>query len=374
MKVIQAKYILNRRWLSHQGFILPSVLILLFISCSTGTYTGDQIPDIPENGVHQNLSDFGLFKGDLKELEPVEPLLPYDLNTQLFSDYSQKFRLVYVPGNQKIIYRNGENLQFPVGSVLVKNFFYYHDLLDKNKGRRIIETRLLIHREDGWIGETYIWNDEQTDAFRHRTGSTTEVSWLDKKGEQQIINYVIPSVNDCSTCHSHNQKIKPLGPTVSNLNKQYEYQSGEENQLFRWMETEILGGGIDFSSILRLPSWDDPSAGTAERRARAYLDVNCSSCHNAAGSAANTALFLEFDQDDPFHLGVCKIPVSAGPGSGGLKYDVVPGNPEESILLHRMESVKPEERMPELGRTVVHEEGVELIRQWIEELDLPGCE
>jgi uncharacterized repeat protein (TIGR03806 family) len=373
MKVLPAKYQLNRRWLPHLGFILPSVLILFFVSCINGTDTGVINPDIPENGVHQKLSDFRLFKGDLKELEPVEPLLPYDLNTQLFSDYSHKFRLVYVPGNQQITFRDEENLQFPVGSVLVKNFFYYHDLQDKNKGRRIIETRLLIHREEGWVGETYIWNDEQTDAFRHRTGSTKEVSWLDNKGEQQIINYVIPSVNDCRTCHSNNQKIEPLGPTVSNLNKQYDYQNGEENQLFKWMETDILAGGIDFSVISKFPDWNDPSAGTAERRARAYLDMNCASCHHAAGSASNTALFLEFDQDDPFHLGVCKIPVSAGTGSGGLKYNVVPGSPDESILLHRMKSVKPEVRMPELGRTVVHKEGVELIRQWIEELDLPGC-
>jgi hypothetical protein len=46
-------------------------------------------------------------------------------------------------------------------------------------------------------------------------------------------------------------------------------------------------------------------------------------------------------------------------------YDVVAGHPEQSILVHRMESTEPKILMPELGRSLVHKEGLELIREWI---------
>ncbi len=75
-------------------------------------------------------------------------------------------------------------------------------------------------------------------------------------------------------------------------------------------------------------------------------------------------------QTDPMRMGLCKVPVSAGQGSGDLLFDVVQGKPEESILVHRMESTTPKIMMPELGRTIVHKEAVALIRDWI--ASLPG--
>jgi len=60
--------------------------------------------------------------------------------------------------------------------------------------------------------------------------------------------------------------------------------------------------------------------------------------------------------------------VAAGKGSGGFAYDIDPGNPDESILLHRMKINDPGTRMPELGRNLVHAEGVVLIDNWIKEI------
>jgi len=51
-------------------------------------------------------------------------------------------------------------------------------------------------------------------------------------------------------------------------------------------------------------------------------------------------------------------------------FDIVPGTPDESILLHRMLSTEADVAMPELGRALVHIEGVSLIRDWI--AALPG--
>jgi hypothetical protein len=70
--------------------------------------------------------------------------------------------------------------------------------------------------------------------------------------------------------------------------------------------------------------------------------------------------------------GICKTPVAAGAGSGGLQYDIVPGNAAESIFDYRMDSNQPDVRMPEIGRTLIHTEGVALVREWINSL-AGGC-
>jgi hypothetical protein len=97
----------------------------------------------------------------------------------------------------------------------------------------------------------------------------------------------------------------------------------------------------------------------------AYLDINCSHCHQAIGPASTSGLFLEFDQKEPMKLGIMKTPVAAGNGAGAFDYDIVPGKADESILTFRMNSTEVGIAMPELGRTTIHQEGVELIREWI---------
>jgi hypothetical protein len=109
--------------------------------------------------------------------------------------------------------------------------------------------------------------------------------------------------------------------------------------------------------------------GTTQRsrstRARAYLDVNCSHCHSPTGPANTTALDLRSANADLRRLGECKPPVAAGRGTGDRLFDIVPGKPDESILLYRMTSSEPGVMMPEMGRNTTHQEGVELIRAWI---------
>jgi hypothetical protein len=67
--------------------------------------------------------------------------------------------------------------------------------------------------------------------------------------------------------------------------------------------------------------------------------------------------------------GRCKASIAAGAGTGGRPYDIVPGAPEKSIFVYRMETTKPGHMMPELGRSVSHEEGVALISAWIAEME-----
>ena len=119
--------------------------------------------------------------------------------------------------------------------------------------------------------------------------------------------------------------------------------------------------------------WGDTSA-SLDDRARGYLDINCASCHSSAAGAANTSgLFLEYWRAFGREVGECKPPVAAGDGSGGLKYAIVPGNADASILHFRMNSDEPEIRMPESGRSVIHTEGVQLIADWIDAMEPEPC-
>jgi hypothetical protein len=107
-----------------------------------------------------------------------------------------------------------------------------------------------------------------------------------------------------------------------------------------------------------------------ERRARSYLDVNCGHCHNPHGAADTSGLFLYAGETSARRLGVCKPPIAAGRGTGGRHVSVMPGKPGESILIYRVGDTDPGIMMPELGRATVHEEGLALLRRWVE--SLPG--
>ena len=359
------------------GSMFIVLSILFFISCSTKVEQGCDpgIPCIPEyRSPHERLSDYALFRGELNQLHPIDRLLPYDLNTALFSDYAQKQRFIYVPVEVSIAFTNSHRLEFPTGTVLVKNFYYNDDDRNSSSGRTLIETRLLIRYDDGWKPNTYVWNSDQTDAFLKRTGEVKPLTWTDSEGKTRHLEYKIPSVNDCGTCHRTNGEIMVLGPNVRNLNRSMDYSTGHEHQLLKWKREGFFGEDFSIDALAKLPVWDDEGCSSLNQRARAYLDVNCSSCHHEAGSARNSGLYLDYDQEDPYRLGVCKVPVAAGSGTAGLKYDVVPGKPHESLLLHRMKSTVPGVRMPEIGRTLVHEEAIRLIDEWIESMDLPTCE
>lgn len=317
----------------------------------------------------QKLSEYNFFKGNLKDLLPRERVLPYDLITPLFSDYAAKERFIWVPVGQKATYNDSSVFDFPDGTALVKNFYYPDDFRDEKKGRRIIETRLLIKRKEGWDALPYIWNDEQTEAYLEIAGGKKHISWIDKSGDKIELDYSIPNKNQCKGCHAGEGKFLPIGPKARYLNHSFIYSDGGQNQLEKWSEAGILQAFSSPEKSPRIAKWDDPRSGTPEQRALAYLEVNCAHCHSRSGPAATSGLFLTTTEKNSSHLGICKSPVAAGKGTGGLQYDIVPGKPEASILLYRMISLDPGVMMPETGRSLVHKEGVELVRQWIASLE-----
>ena len=347
---------------------LPLCLSVLFVfwSCQSA-----EVPSTTGLTFHQKLSEFGFFEGNIAELSPAASVIPYDLNSTLFTDYAQKARFIQLPEGMKMEYIGEDLPKFPLGTILIKNFFYNHDERAPEKGRRIIETRLLVKQEKEWKVATYIWNDDQTEAFYEVLGGTKKVSWIDSKGNTQKILYTIPDNNDCKSCHKNEGVVTPIGPKIRNLNRNAAETS--ENQLAMFASQGHLEGlPEDINEVPKLAAWEDESF-SIEDRARAYLEINCGHCHSPNGPANNTALNLNIEETDPHHLGYCKGPVSAAQGSGDLRFDIVPGNAEKSIVHFRMNSAETGVAMPEIGKSLVHTEGVELIAAWINAMENQGC-
>jgi uncharacterized repeat protein (TIGR03806 family) len=311
------------------------------------------------------LSDYALFIGDPVHQQPADGVIPYDLNTPLFSDYAQKLRFVKLPKGTHADYRPDTVLDFPVGTVIAKTFAYPNDARDPAKGRRLIETRILKRDADGWVGLPYIWNPSQTDAELDVAGDTRDITWTHTDGQVRKINYMIPNANQCKGCHKSNETITPIGPRARQLNGDFAYASGTENQLAYWSRNGLLANAPSPAEAPRLARWNDSASGTLDSRARAWLEINCAHCHNPGGAARNSGLDLLSTQQNPTAFGVHKTPVAAGLGSGGLDFDIVPGKPDKSILAYRIASTHPGIMMPELGKRLVHDEGVALIREWI---------
>lgn len=319
-------------------------------------------PDAPPARL---ISAYNLFKDPAHQI-PNDGVLPYDLNTPLFSDYATKHRFVWMPKGASATYRETEVLEFPVGAVLVKTFGFLKDIRDPSLGERIIETRLLIRKPDGWIGYAYIWNEDATEARLAVAGGRADVSWIHYDGqERREEGYIIPNMNECKQCHQENEAILPIGPKARHLNRDFDYGDGIENQLVRWQTAGFLTGAPSPESAPRVPDAEAPESGTLDRRARAYLDINCAHCHNPKGPAQMSGLDLSYTQDDAGKYGVFKAPVAAGRGSGGYRFGIEPGHPERSILMHRVESTEPGVMMPPLPRRVTHDEGIALLEEWI---------
>lgn len=306
----------------------------------------------------ENLSDYGFFKGTLKEQIPSDGVVLYTLNSPLFSDYASKLRFVKLPKGQSVSYNPDSVLQFPVGTAIVKTFYYPIDERNPKKGRRLMETRVLLHEAKGWVALPYIWNKEQTDAVLEVAGGSDQVSWIDGAGKKQSFEYQVPNMNQCKGCHERSGEMTPIGPSVRQLN--------DGHQLQNW-ETAGLLRGLPKDHIPALVNYSDASA-SLDDRVKAYLDINCAHCHNPTGPARSSGLYLTWNSKDRTAYGFLKPPVAAGRGSGNLSYDIVPGKPEQSILHYRMASRDPGVMMPELGRQLTHHEGVELVRSWIASL------
>ncbi len=378
-------------------------------------YTLEATPkDLPPSAFPRTLSESGLFRS-VKEHVMEPALIPYSVNSPLWSDGAYKERWIALPGaDSHIDFNTWRGWNFPDKTVFVKSF-----ALEMEEGnpasRRWIETRFLTNQQGEWFGYSYQWNDEQTDGvlvdgkgLDHDFSIRVKPS-ADNPGGIRKQQWHYPSRTECMVCHSRAANFV-LGLTELQMNKEHDYGGMRDNQLrvlehlgmlrVNWLEetknrlrqeaeskgwsekqineyldkmtaTRLQRQPVS-SSLLTFPPEQyrrlvdpyDPKQ-DINLRARSYLHANCAQCHIEAGGG-NAQIQLEFTTklDKMRLLDVKPVHDTYGLPDARL---IASGHPERSVLLRRIRH-RDAGHMPPLATSVVDREAVQLMRDWIKQL------
>ena len=345
---------------------------LLLISCgSDGTSrSGPALEPRPEEqtclpdvsgGMPARLSDTGCFD-DLKTLEPGPDLIPYDVNSALWTDGAFKPRYMVVPSPEQIVMQEDGSWRFPDGTVLIKVFGFEFQVGDP-QSRRAVETRFMVRSNGRWEYSTYQWNDEGTEAALLAERKTVEYT-IREGGEDMVLEYLFPEYDDCITCHG--EAINDvLGPKTGQINRDRNYDGLVANQLVAMAEIDLFeldaDEEIDPNAEPRMANPHE-GEGTLDERARAYLEANCAHCHRPGGWV-DPNLRLDLRYEVPLEdSALCDL-MTFPPELAGIPR-IDPGNPQGSGILKRFLR-EDEQRMPSVGTSTVDPFGTELLRNWI---------
>ena len=346
-------------------------LIIVFISCSDkdDVYTPVSPVVVDLTLVpYPKLSDYHFFEGDIKAQIPSLNVIPYEPASSLFTDYASKKRFIWMPIGVKATYvADNKILDFPVGTVLIKTFYY--TTIQPGNTTKLIETRLMVRKSDGWKFYEYLWNDEQTEAdlvagVDFLNGSSKTITFKKPNGEDITTDYRIPSDGECFACHKINEIATPIGVKPQNLNHNIAYNGVSKKILQKLVEQGYLDSYP--SSIVSTVDYTDASQ-PLDLRVRSYIDINCAHCHQDQARCYYRPIRFPFSQTNvDSNIGICLD--ADEPINLSIQKVILPGNYYNSVLHYRISTNVENQRMPLLGRTIVHDEGVALIEQWINTL------
>jgi len=235
--------------------------------------------DAVGESIPTRLSETGLFS-DLANLTPAQGLIPYQPNHPFWSDGVLKQRWMGVPDSSKVEFTS-DDWTFPSGSVAVKHFSY---LQSPTGGERRLETRVMLNSDQGWQGFTYRWNDEQTDAQLVTGRETAQLSVTQADGTVVTQQYDFPSQGDCMRCHTEAEGWT-LGLNSAQLNGDFNYGQAIDNQIRTWNHIGMFDYNVGAPSQYPVFAAISDDQADVALRARTYLDVNCSVCHQPGGGA-----------------------------------------------------------------------------------------
>lgn len=345
--------------------------ILVFVRCKKEEEITPMDDPSPETGVYidassfpfQTLSEYRFFVGDLVDQMPNERVYPYRPASKLFTDYAKKKRFIWIPNGSKASYVSDEDLlSMPEGTVLIKSFYY--DQVQPSNEMRVMETRVMLKKTSGWEFAEYVWNEAQDEAILNMDGDNISITW-DQEGTILNTDYRIPSETECMICHKFESEPIPIGVKPQNLNIDYDFGDGPENQLQYFVNEGILTDNIP-SSINTVVNYEDESQ-PLDKRVRSYLDINCAHCHREGSHCSYRPLRLAYSETSlQANIGVCVEPDEFI--NTALTYIITPSNTERSVMHYRLSSTDQNEMMPLLGRSIVHSEGIQLIEDYINSL------
>jgi uncharacterized repeat protein (TIGR03806 family) len=308
------------------------------------------------------LSQTGVFRS-LADLAPNPGIIPFDVNTPLWSDGAAKRRWIALPGDARIDFAETGEWKFPPGTVFIKHF-------GLESGRRL-ETRLLVVGRGGTsYGVTYKWRPDNSDADLLAESLTEDMTVETPAGPRKR-QWAYPSRNDCLLCHTTAAGFV-LGVKTRQLNRSFAYPGGAtDNQLRTWnhlgMFTRPIGEGA-IPRYARLVPVSDTQA-PLEHRVRSYLDANCAHCHRPGGARA--AFDARFDTPLADQHLVNGPLTAADLGVHGARL-VTPGDPARSMLYLRTARRSDVFNMPPLATNEVDAEATAALAEWIKSLPAPG--
>jgi len=301
------------------------------------------------NEFPQLLSDTGCFAATENGLKAVDGAIPFNVSASLYTDGASKNRWMAIPDGTQIELEEDGDFIFPIGSVLIKEF---------SMGETTIETRLLMKNDiNDWSGYTYHWNDEQTDAVLLPAGKTVPIDG---------VNYKIPSRIQCQSCH--NDSVNgAIGPEYRQLNFEHEYSNGvQENQIEYLTKIAYLPESALAlqEELTALPDYH-LSDFTNKERMDSFVHSNCAYCHNPEGTARGS---LDFRWQEVPQWNACnKEPEVSSLDVEDAKL-IAPGHPEKSIIYKRLNTTELY-RMPPIGRTTIQHDVVEVLEDYINEVE-----
>lgn len=324
--------------------------------------------DQPKQPFPRKLSETGVF-ADLKAHQPHPAAVPFDVSAPQWADGASMERFAAITGSDLIEQHGqlnaGGSWTFPNGSVLIQTLSL--DLVaegGKTANKRV-ETRLLTRQQGEWVGYSYKWNPEQTDAVLIADeGDSAEFEVPDPKapGGRREQGWRFPSRAECMNCHSRAAGFV-LAFTPLQLDRDHNYGGVADDQLRALEHAKFFQGDLPQRAETREKLVDpyDPKQ-APERRIRSYFQVNCSSCHVGEGGGnsgiemglgtalAGMGLINVAPQHDRFDIPDAKL--------------ITPGFPEKSVLYQRI-SRRGTGQMPPLVSGEVDQTMVSLIAEWI---------
>lgn len=331
------------------------------------------------------LSETGLFSS-VKNDRPAPGVFPFSINAEQWADFSTAERFVAVPESEKIrIYDNPIEIPggfysgtvfFPKDGVLAKTISFEMEQ-GKPQSRKRLETQVLLNDGTNWHGYSYQWNDEQTDAtLVSAAGANRTLDIIDTQapGGKRKQTWHFPARAECMQCHNP-WAGNGLAFTIPQVNRDHDYGGVVDNQVRTFQHIGLIellhkeNGQDKPRPDGTLPKLVDPHNVKAEinQRARSYLHVNCSHCHQlGAGGTADIELRYDFPIEQTKTL---EIRPAQGTFEIHGAHILSPGDPYRSVLYYRMSKLGAG-RMPHIGSEIVDDRGVRLIHDWIRQLPI----
>jgi hypothetical protein len=298
------------------------------------------------------LSQLALFDGPLANLTPSAGVVPYDVNVSLYSDEARKQRFIRLPAGG-VVHSTDDRWQAPTGTWLIKNFYYPLDARAPERGRQLVETRILVVGASGLTTSTYVWNDDQSDALCSGGNVDVPTAWIDDRGGARSDHFHVPGTSQCQSCHDNHL----LGWRTRQLH--------HDDQMAQLVQLGVVDSAPPNPTALVDPVGAAPLAD----RARSYFDANCGHCHNAESSAdaSGTGVFFDFDHD----LGTlfCRSTDAVD----GRDRVLVPGHPEQSEVFARMRAADAFLRMPRGPTHIPDAAGIAVLTEWVSSLPARSC-